>query len=142
LFTELDKKEVEAVVAKFSDDRGGRIAQKRLAHEVTKLVHGQAQTEKIERVSEVLFGGADFLGLELSEVEVLKEELPVVAAQDSLPATIAQAGLASSNSEAVRFIEAGAISINGQKADARTVFRTGDNLLKRGKNSFAIVELG
>lgn len=142
LFTELNKERVDSVMAAFRGNPSGREAQKTLAYEVSKLVHGEAQAEQVKRTSEVLFGGADFLALQPDEKQVLKAELPVVAGQDNLPQVIVQAGLASSNSEAMRFIEAGAISINGQKVDAQATFQKGDNLLKRGKNSFAIVELG
>jgi tyrosyl-tRNA synthetase len=142
LFTELNKEEVESVMAKFHDNRGDRIAQKTLAYEVTKLVHGEERAGKAKRVSEVLFGGADFLELQSDEMQLLKAELTVVPAQDNLAHVIVQAGLAGSNGEAARFIEAGAISVNGQKIDAQATFQKGDNLLKRGKNSFAIVELG
>lgn len=145
LFTGLDKGQVESVMAEFHDDRGGRSAQKTLAFEVTKLVHGEEQAQKVKRASEVLFGGADFLALQPDEAQLLKAELTTVtvgAAQDNLPQVIVQAGLASSNSEALRFLQAGAISLNGQKIDGEAHFRKGDNLLKRGKNSFAIAELG
>ncbi len=143
IFTELDKPAIDKVMADFQKDRGGRSAQKTLAYEVTKLVHGADRADAAERVSEVLFGGADFLELKPGEVAILKEELPVIeaSAQDGLPAVVVAAGLASSNTEATRFIAAGAISVNGQKVGAAdvSVFKKGSNLLKRGKNNFAIV---
>lgn len=141
IFTELDKPAVDAIMAEFQADRAGRAAQKLLAYEVTKLVHGEARAESAKRASSVLFGGADFAELGSEEIAMLKEELPVVAAQ-GLAATIVAAGLASSNSEAMRFLQSGAISVNGQKIDANTEqpFPKIANLLKRGKNSFAIVE--
>lgn len=144
IFTELDKPEVERVVKTFDENRGERLAQKTLAYEVTKLVHGQDQADKVKRVSEVLFGNEDFLDLNEEEVQVLCEELPVVKADSILSRTIVNAGLATSSTEASRFIGSGAIYINGKKAtpDAGIGFRKGNNLLKRGKNSFAIVELG
>ena len=51
-------------------------------------------------------------------------------------------GLASSKSEARNFHAAGAISVNGQKVlpDQEIKWQAGNNLIKRGKNSFAIVE--
>jgi tyrosyl-tRNA synthetase len=52
------------------------------------------------------------------------------------------AGLAASKGQARTFLNSGAISINGQKAgpDNLDLFVKGNNLLKRGKNSFAIIE--
>lgn len=142
IFTELDKARVDEVMAEFQADPGQRAAQKTLAYEVTKLVHGAEQAEAVKRATEVLFGGGNFGELSEDEVAVLKQELPVVRAEDDLARTVVKAGLATSNTEAARFIGSGAISINGQKAEpgATTWFHDGNNLLKRGKNSFAIVE--
>jgi tyrosyl-tRNA synthetase len=144
IFTELDKQKIDTVIQEFNADRAQRLAQKTLAYEVTKLVHGQNQADKVKRASEVLFGEADFLELNPDEMQILRDELAVVKGGEALPLTIVKAGLAASNSEATRFITSGAISINGQKvnADSKSDFQKGDNLLKRGKNSFAIVELG
>ncbi len=144
IFTELDKPAVERIMKEFNDDRGGRLAQKTLAYEVTKLVHGPEQAEQVQHVSDVLFGGGQFLKLKSDEVAVLRKELPVIKSEDDLAKTIVKAGLAQSNTEATRFIDSGAIYINGDKAtaDSATRFQKGDNLLKRGKNNFVIVELG
>jgi tyrosyl-tRNA synthetase len=144
IFTELDKPEIERVMKTFKENRGKRLAQKTLAYEVTKLLHGQAQADKVKRVSEVLFGNEDFIDLNEAEVQVLCEELPVVKADSVLARTIVSAGLAASSTEASRFIGSGAIYINGKKAtrDTGIGFQKGNNLLKKGKNSFAIVKLG
>ncbi len=141
-FTELDKEAVNKVMAEFAQDRAGRAAQKILAYEVTALVHGKERAEAAKKASEVLFGGADFLELEAPVVAMLKEELPVVPIEGNLVTAIVSAGLASSNSEATRFISSGAISINGQKVtpEDTLTLQKGSNLLKRGKNSFAIIE--
>ena len=143
IFTELDKPAIDRVMKEFGEDRGGRLAQKTLAYEVTKLVHGQEQADSVKRASEVLFGDEDFLKLGETELEVLRGELPVVKAGDTLAHTLVQAGLASSNSEAARFISSGAVYINAQKAgsDDSAKFQKGANLLRRGKNSFAVVDL-
>jgi tyrosyl-tRNA synthetase len=144
IFTELDKAKIDNLMKEFSENRGERLAQKTLAYEVTKLVHSQNQADKVKRASDVLFGGGDFLKLGEEELSVLKGELPVIPAENDLPRTIVKAGLASSNTEANRFIGSGAIYINGSKAasDSGAGFQKGYNLLKRGKNSFALVELG
>ncbi len=89
----------------------------------------------------VLFGEGDFLELGKNEMHILKAELPVAKAHGDLPQVIVESGLASSKGEARKFLEAGAISINGQKAGPNNLdlFVRGNNLIKRGKNSFAIV---
>lgn len=142
IFTELDKAAVDKVMTEFTEDRAGRTAQKTLAYEVTALVHGKDRAEAAKKASEVLFGGADFLELKAPEVTILAEELPTVTIEGNLISAIVSTGLASSNSEATRFIASGAISINGQKVtpEGTLTLQKGSNLLKRGKNSFAIIE--
>lgn len=141
VFTDLTKSEVDKVMKEFKDNKGGRAAQKVLAYEVTKLIHGKAQADSVRKVSEVLFGKGDFLKLSDAEKGSLAAELPVVKVGKSLAETLVAAGLASSNSEANRFVTAGSVSINGLKVVGDMVdFIDGPNLLKRGKNSFAIVK--
>lgn len=141
IYTELDKPAVDAIAREFNADRAARLAQKTLAFEVTKLVHGQQKAESVRRVSEVLFGSGHYHSLTNQDFDVLKAELPVVKAQDTLARTLVEAGLASSNTEAVNFITGGAVYINGQRVSAGEIprFMRGPNVLKRGKNSFAVV---
>ncbi len=143
IFTELNRAEVAEVMTAFNRDKAVRLAQKTLAYEVTKLVHGRDRADTVQRITASLFGEEDFHALGKREIAMLKAELPVVRVghHDSLPHMIVAAGLASSNSEAMRFIEVGAISVNGQKiTNDSTTFQRGNNLLRRGKNNFAIVE--
>ncbi len=142
IFTELDKNQIDQVMAEFKVDKGGRIAQKTLAYNVTALVHGVKRADEVKKATEVLFGGGDFLKLDKAEKAILREELPTAKASEDLPQVIADAGLASSKSEARNFLASGAIYINGQKAGPTNLhlFVKGDNLLRRGKNSFAIIE--
>lgn len=142
IFTELDKPTIELAVAEFKADPGKRMAQRVLAYEVTKLVHGEKRADEVKKVTEVLFGEGDFRDLEKDAVNILKHELPVVHASDDLPQILVDAGLAASKSEARAFLANGAISVNGQKAGPENLnlFVKGNNLVRRGKNSFAIVE--
>jgi tyrosyl-tRNA synthetase len=142
VYTLLSKAEIEKVCSEFKQNPGQRVAQKLLAYEVSKLVHGEARANSVRKVSEALFGEGSFLELSEAEVELLTHELPVVTASDDLYEMIASAGLASSKGEARNFHASGAIYINGEKTlpDQEIVFRKGANLLKRGKNSFAIVD--
>jgi tyrosyl-tRNA synthetase len=142
IFTELDKERIDAVMAEFDADRASRAAQRTLAYEVTRLVHGDMRAEAARRASDVLFGTASFLGLGNDEQSLLKEELRVVSAGPDIASVLVEAGLASSKTEARNFISSGAVYLNGQKLETDTEirFEPGNNLLKRGKNSFAIAE--
>jgi tyrosyl-tRNA synthetase len=142
VFTDLSKEKIDTLMAEFNSDKAARVAQKTLAREVTELVHGKETLEQVMKVTDVLFGKAEFLDLSEAEKNLLAKDLTTVGATDNIAHTLVRAGLASSNSEAIRFLNSGAISINGQKYDAATFkgFLKGKNLVKRGKNTFAIIQ--
>jgi tyrosyl-tRNA synthetase len=142
IYTLLSKDEIEKVMVQFDSDRAGRLAQKTLAYEVTKLVHGQDKADAVVNASSVLFGQESFLSIGQKEIQVLRGELPSVKAADDLYQMVVEAGLASSKSEARQFHASGAIAVNGEKVlpDQEIAWKPGANLLKRGKNSFALIE--
>ena len=141
IYTELDKETVETLMVEFMNDRAARKAQKTLAQETTKLVHGAARAEAAKAATNVLFGQGAFTDLNSEAVDVLTKELPNTVASDDIYQVIVDAGLAASKSEARNFVSSGAISVNGKKIveDQQNPFSNEHNLLKRGKNSFAIV---
>lgn len=141
IYTLLPKKVIENIIQEFATKPRERLAQKTLAWEVTKLVHGEEQAVSVRNATDVLFGKANFQLLGETELTLLKAELPTVKPSPNLAITMASAGLASSASDARRLIDNGAVSLNGQKvASPDYVFQAGTNLLKVGKNKFAIVE--
>jgi tyrosyl-tRNA synthetase len=139
LFTLLSREEIEAITENQAINPGARSAQKVLAHEVTVLVHGRERTESVERVTEVLFGGASFESLQGGDVEALAAEIPTVErAGATVVSALVSAGFASSNGEARRLIAGGGVSFNGEKISGD--YEINDRgLLKKGKNSFALV---
>lgn len=142
IFTFLSKDEVEVIEQQFTQDKPSRVAQKTLAYEVTKLVHGEARAQAIRRACEAIFGTGAFLDLSHDEIELLKNELPVVRYKDEFHALAVDAGLADSLSDARRLDAQQAFSLNGQKtsAGAPPQFTQGYNLLQRGKNKVAIID--
>ena len=142
IFTELDKATIESTMKSFTADKGSRLAQRVLAYEVTKLIHGEKKADSVSRISEALFGKEKFVSLGAEEVDILKKELPVIVAKasSSLVEVIVASKLGSSKSDAQRLIVSGAISVNGEKADLATQLPIGHSLLKKGKNSFAVIE--
>ena len=145
LYTLLDQPAIEKVMREFDADRGGRLAQKTLAYEVTKLVHGTDKANAVQKATEVLFGSGDFRSLGDLDIEMVKAELPTETAtgSDRLGELLVRSGLASSNSEAMRLVKSGAITVNGHPAHdaAANPLQAGDNLIRRGKNQFAVVSL-
>ncbi len=138
VYTLLDKNEIERLSSQISENPSAREAQKTLAREVTTIVHGKDRTESVERVTGVLFGGADFSTLQDADLESLAGEIPVASLGKSLTEILIEAGLASSNGEAKRLISSGAVSVNSKKVDDDQVIDS-TSLVKKGKNSFVLV---
>ncbi len=150
IYTLLPKEGIEDTIRQFKDDPGSRLAQKTLAYEVTKLVHGEERAVSVKRVSETLFGEGDYAKLTNEDFEILKIELPEVKAEvgkTELTEVLISAGLASSNTEARRFLGDSAVYINGlQFSSEKTTFDdndviSGHAVIRRGKNSQAVVTL-
>jgi len=138
IYTMLDKPAVDDIIAKHEAVPSQRILQRSLAQEVTRLVHGQERLDSVERVTSVLFSGGTVAALEPADWEALAGEIPVVNEQTIINALV-EARLASSNGEARRLIQGGAISINGQKITEDSTI-TATSLVKKGKNAFVLVQ--
>lgn len=148
IYTDLDKSQIDEVIAVHNESRSDRKAQKTLAYEVTKVVHGQKRAESVKRISETLFGGESYNDLTESDFSQLLKELPhiEVSNQIELVDALTQTELASSKGEARRFLDASAIYINGsQFSSEKTMLEKTDAIhgfvvLRRGKNQNAVVK--
>jgi tyrosyl-tRNA synthetase len=148
IYTLLSRQEIERIQGEFEQDKAGRLAQKTLAYEVTKLVHGVDRADSVKRISEVLFGGRSYSELTEADFEQLKSELPYAEGpMGSIIDIIAGSELASSKTEARRFLEGGAIYINGKQVEGGKSALTeqdtikGYVLLRRGKNAQVLYRL-
>ncbi len=147
-FTNLALEEIDQLVAEHQADAGRRLAQRRLAGEVTALVHGQEAATAAEEASAVLFGGdvrqAGAAALELVAREVVTAPKPPDGT-DLVTALVAT-GLAASNSEARRSLDQGAVAVNGERVGADRVLGAGDLLhdrwvvLRKGKKAYGILD--
>lgn len=138
IYTLLTKEKVEEVTAAHHANPSQRALQKTLGYEVTALVHGKARAEAVRQASEILFSKEVF---ELSDDvrEVLQTELPVIERGKTIIESLVEAGFAKSNGEARRLLANGAVSVNGKKIAEDDVIGA-SSLLKKGKNSFALVD--
>lgn len=138
IYTLLDKATIEELERQTKDNPGARAAQKALAHEVTQLVHGAERTASVEKVTAVLFGDASVNELGDNEVAMLAAEIPTATIGATIVQVLVDADIAKSNGEARRLIEAGGVSVNGEKvtADREVTQRA---LIKKGKNAFVLV---
>lgn len=138
VFTMLTRDEVLEMERQVADNPSGREAQKRLAHEVTTIVHGADRTASVERVSNALFGGTDFSQLSPEDLDVLAGEIPTTQLGTSVIESLVGTLHASSNGDARRLIEGGAISVNGRKITEDFAINE-PSLIKKGKNNFILV---
>lgn len=137
IYTLLDRETISALITDHEQNPGERALQKTLAREVTDIVHGRERRESVERVTAALFGGST-TNLTQADIEALSAEIPTVAPQSVVSALVG-VGVASSNGEARRLIEGGAVSVNGQKITQDTTV-SAESLIKKGKNSFVLVK--
>ncbi|MFZ1258216.1 MAG: tyrosine--tRNA ligase [Candidatus Saccharimonas sp.] len=140
IYTLLDKLTIEELIATHRTDLSRRLLQRRLAEEVTDIVHGRERRESVERVTDVLFGTTAFLSLTPVDIDLLADEIAVVPLTPDLTVieALVSSKLCSSNGDARRLLQSGAVSVNGVKlASDQTL--TQSSLIKKGKNSFALV---
>lgn len=113
-----------------------RVAQKYLAFETTKIVHGEEVAKAVQRISNVLFGGSNASELTENDFASLANELPS-SKTGKLLDLLVETNLAKSKGEARRLVVQNAVSVNGVKATLETELLE-KVLVKKGKNSFAI----
>jgi tyrosyl-tRNA synthetase len=139
IFTELDKAEIDHIMTKHRQNPSARIAQSKLAEEVTVLVHGVEPSEAATAVTEYLKGELPIANAGTGDLDDIRKEIPSVriAETGSIVDALVKSGLAFSNTEARRLISGNAISINGQKVGREQFepadFQNGRLLLRRGK---------
>lgn len=137
IYTEIQPEEFDELILKFNQNRAERAAQKYLAYEVTKLVHGEDVAESMKRISEVLFSGRAAEELTDQDFEALSLELPSSEAEDILEFLV-ETEITKSKGEARRLVEQNAISINGQKITDLDARLKAPSLVKKGKNVFGV----
>jgi tyrosyl-tRNA synthetase len=149
IYTDLSYEEIENIMREFNQSPSARAAQKSLAYEVTKIVHGKEQADKQKHVTEVLFSGQGLEDLDESELATIRKEFPNLTVPSGMPIidVLVSTGLAQSNSEARRLKESGAVYLNNQKVDSdhieATHFQNNRLLIRRGKafKDSALIEL-
>ena len=135
----MSKDEIEAIASQQAAEPASRVAQRRLAEEVTELVHGKIALAAVQRVTDVMFKESNATNLSNDDLELLSHEIPTVELGGSVIDAVVGGALASSKSEARRLIEQGAITINGMKATLDSDL-TVPSLIRRGKNRFALAK--
>jgi tyrosyl-tRNA synthetase len=139
--------ECRAVAAEHAQAPHKRAGQRRLAREITTIVHGPEATEAAQEASAILFGGSP-AGASAQALEFLASEVPTspFVPGVTLAAALAETPLASSLSDARRTISQGAASINGDVVPEDRPLAESDLLygrwllLRKGKRTYHLLD--
>ncbi len=148
VFTFLSKDEIEEIAKEHFAHLGERIGQKRLAYEVTKIIHGEEEALRAIKMSEALFKNS-FNELKENEITELFNNMKVkINKEMTLEDILISVKASTSKREAREFIKNGAISVNGIKVTLNTkIFNDEEYLynkyliIKRGKKNYYLAEL-
>ena len=151
-FTFLDAQELAELDVATSERPQARAAQRRLAGELTTLVHGEAQTRAVELASQALFGRAELSELdEATLASALAETTPVQLKAADAPTIVdllVATGLCASKGAARRTVKEGGASVNNQRIAAEDWTPRREDLLygrwlviRRGRRHIGAVEL-
>ncbi|MGB3145963.1 MAG: tyrosine--tRNA ligase [Maribacter sp.] len=156
IFTFIGQQEIEALIATHNEAPHLRILQKRLADEITVMVHSQEDLDNAEKASQILFGkstASDLKGLNektfldvfegVPQAELSKSELG--EGLDMIGALAAKTNFLASNGEARRELKQNSISVNKEKVKEDYVITEDDLingkfvLLQRGKKNYFVL---
>ena len=115
--TFLSKEEIESIEKEHNKTPELRLAQKTLAREVITFLHGEEEYNKAVKISEALFNG-NIKELSYDEAKDAFKDVPNFKLEEAtLIDTLVNNGVVSSRREAREFLNAGSITINGDKVD-------------------------
>ena len=152
-FTFLTQSEIRELEQAVADHPEQREAQRRLAREMTLMVHGAAELTKAEQAAQVLFGGA-LDGLTSMEIEDIFADVP----SSTLPRErlsgltivdlLTECRVTQSKGEARRAVSEGGINLNNQRVSDAAIAVTINDLLdgrflvvRRGKKNFHLIKV-
>lgn len=149
VFTFLTRAEIEELAQAVEAEPFKREAQRRLAWEVTALVHGDAAADAVVSASAALFGNGDLFALDAETVMGATAELPqaTVTAETLVTTALVDTGLCESASDARRAIQQSGVAINNQPVDSETAvvgdqtLAGGISIIRRGKKTLAALNL-
>lgn len=157
IFTFLSKEEIEALAVEHAVAPHLRVLQKRLAEEITIMVHSQEELDNAIQASNILFGKSTSEDLKklnektfldvfdgVPQAEISKSAL-ASEGLDMVGALAAQTGFLASNGEARRELKQNSISVNKEKVKEDYLITTSDLinekfvLLQRGKKNYFVL---
>jgi tyrosyl-tRNA synthetase len=153
VFSFKERAEIERLIETVKSNPGAREAQRELARELTAMVHGSDQSEKVEAASSALFGQGDLSALDEKTLAAALSQLPKVTIKkgDAFPTWVdllAATGVVESKSAARRIVKENGAYLNNEKIVGEDFAPTKADLihgrflvLRKGKRDLASVEV-
>ena len=148
-FTFLEQEEIEKLEESLAKEPHLRLAQKALAEELVKIVHGEAALESALNITKALFSG-NIKELTLDELKVAVKGMPKaqLPKEDiNIVDFLVESGVVTSKRQAREDVNNGAISINGDKVtdlaftiDNSSRLEDSFTVVRRGKKNYKLVE--
>jgi tyrosyl-tRNA synthetase len=152
IFTELPQAEITRVLSEHNTDPGKRTAQRRLADELTMLIHGESGLSAAKKATDIFFGG-EISALDDAALCSIFADVPSkslskqrLTAGLSLVDALVESGLASSKGEARRTIQQGGAYVNNRPMHDEKAVLTSEHLasetvmvLRTGKKKYALL---
>lgn len=156
IFTFLDKPTVDELLTVHQQDPGKQTLQKRLAEEVTRFVHGEAELAKALETTQKIFANqsapAESMSIEdlesLSGIEKIPYTATRLAESPDVVSFLAETGIFPSKGEARKTVQGGGVSINRHKIEgiqetvsAQQLLHSKYILIQKGKKNYYLVEV-
>ena len=158
IFTFISRDEIESLIEKHREAPHLRLLQKKLAQEITTMVHSQEDFENAEKASNILFSQSfkseirtldegTFLDVfeGVPQAEVSRSEIE--SGMDMIAALSAKTNFLKSNSEAIRALKENSVAVNKEKVDQSYTISTEDLInntyiiLNKGKRNTYIIKV-
>jgi tyrosyl-tRNA synthetase len=158
IFTLLSNEEIENLIEQHDESPNLRILQKKIAEEITMMVHSKEDLRKVQKATEILFGKSTTDDLKkidrqifldvfegVPKVQILKKEIK--SGVDIISALVSIGNFLSSKGEARRAIRENSVSVNKKKVDENCFLTEKDLidnryiLMQKGKKNYYIVEV-
>jgi len=158
IFTFLTREEIEGLISEHKEAPHLRVLQKRLAEEITTMVHSKDELENAIKASEILFGNSTgddlkklnektfldvFDGVPLTDIS----QADIESGLDIIAALAEKGGFLKSNGEARRALKENSISVNKEKVQddysitSKDLINNKFVLLQRGKKNYFVLRI-
>lgn len=149
IFTFLEREEIESLEITVKEEPHLRKAQRTLAEEMTRLIHGQEALDQAIRISQALFSG-DLKALSVDEMRDAFKDVPsaeMPKEDKNIVDFIVEAGISSSKRQGREDVNNGAISINGERIKDTAYTITAEDrledqftIVRRGRRNYTMVK--